>query len=82
MAFVDTETSDLINRAFRAFALSGALLDVLLNVWSALPRDVDIVFAPQREELGRDIWERPQPMVSVPGMELEFDGTAKDYAAN
>lgn len=88
--FVDSETSDLIDHAFRAFALSNGLFDVtcsvLREIWndtlSAPPRKALIASLLQRVGLEKVIWARPQLSFTVPGMELDFGGIAKEYAAD
>lgn len=88
--FVDSETSDLIDHAFRAYALSKGLFDVtcgvLREIWndtiSGPPRESDIALLLQRVGLEKVIWARPQLTFTVAGMELDFGGIAKEYAAD
>lgn len=88
--FVDAETADLIDHASRAFALSKGLFDitcgVLREIWnddiSAPPREVDIALLLQRVGFEKIVWARPQLTFTVAGMELDFGGIAKEYAAD
>lgn len=87
---VDPETSGLIDHAFKAYALSNGLFDVtcgvLREVWndaiSAPPREADIFAVLRRLGLEKVIWARPQLTFTVPGMEFDFGGIAKEYAAD
>lgn len=88
--FVDAETSDLIDHAFCAFVISEGLFDVtcgvLREIWnddiSAPPQESDIALLLRRVGFEKIIWTRPQLTFTVAGMELDFGGIAKEYAAD
>jgi FAD:protein FMN transferase len=87
---LDDETANLIDYAFECYRMSDGLFDissgVLRKAWDArtgmLPaRDkMDALLA----TIGLDkiIWERPVLHFPVPGMELDFGGICKEYAAD
>ena len=87
---VDEETAGLLDYAATCFAQSGGLFDVtsgiLRRVW-----DLKSGRVPPREEIEallprmgwqRLRWERPRIALPVPGMELDFGGFVKEYAAD
>jgi thiamine biosynthesis lipoprotein len=87
---VDEETAGLLDYAATCFAQSEGLFDVtsgiLRRVW-----DLKSGRVPAREEIGallprigwqRLRWERPRIVLPVPGMELDFGGYVKEYAAD
>jgi thiamine biosynthesis lipoprotein len=87
---VDDETADLVDHAFRAHALSDGLFDItsglLRGVWKDgivdLPDDASIAALVARVGLANVDWERPRLAFKAPGMELDFGGIGKEYAAD
>lgn len=87
---VDDETSALINYAFACYKHSNALFDissgVLRKAW-----DFATATVPSTETIARLLphigldkirWQKPLLEFTVPGMELDFGGIAKEYAAD
>jgi FAD:protein FMN transferase len=87
---VDEETADLIDHASRAYWLSDGLFDVtcgvLREVWNdsllARPAEADIASSLVRVGFEKLIWSRPKLSFSISGMELDFGGIVKEYAAD
>jgi thiamine biosynthesis lipoprotein len=87
---VDDETADLIDCAYRAYAWSQGLFDVtsglLRRVWNdeiqRIPREEDVSVVLNRVGLDKLAWRRPALAFLVPGIELDFGGVAKEYAAD
>jgi len=87
---VDRETSALLDYAATCFEQSGGLFDptsgVYRQVWDfksgRVPtrRDLDAVRARVGFEKLR--WERPRLVLPIPGMEIDFGGFVKEYAAD
>ena len=87
---VDDETAGLLDYAFACFGFSDGLFDissgVLRKAWnfpvSALPDASVVAGLLQRLGLEKVHWSRPELSFSVPGMELDFGGIAKEYAVD
>jgi thiamine biosynthesis lipoprotein len=87
---VDLETADLIDHAFAAHARSHGLFDVtsglMRQIWNdeidRVPREAEIAAMLARIGLDKVVWRRPKLTFLVPGMELDFGGVAKEYAAD
>lgn len=87
---VDEETADLIDHASRAYRLSDGLFDVtcgvLREVWNdtllARPAEADIASSLARVGFEKLIWSRPKLSFPISGMELDFGGVVKEYAAD
>jgi FAD:protein FMN transferase len=87
---VDAETSDLIDHAFAAHSQSEGLFDVtsglLRELWNdeieRLPSEAAIKSLLDLIGLHKLSWRRPRLSFPVAGMELDFGGIAKEYAAD
>jgi FAD:protein FMN transferase len=87
---VDAETSGLLDYAYACHRMSGGLFDitsgVLRQAWNfslaRLPRDEDIARLLPRIGLEKVRWEKPRLTFQVPGMEVDFGGIGKEYAAD
>jgi thiamine biosynthesis lipoprotein len=87
---LDSETANLVDHAFEAHTISGGLFDVTCGVvreiWNdnieATPSDAKIALVLDRVGLEKVEWRRPELRFPVPGMELDFGGLAKEYAAD
>jgi len=87
---VDDETADLLDFAARLHALSDGLFDpstgVLRAVWdfraARVPAPAAVRAVLGRVGWHRVDWRRPQLRLPVAGMELDFGGFAKEYAAD
>jgi thiamine biosynthesis lipoprotein len=87
---VDSETSDLIDHAFDAYRRSEGLFDitsgVLRKVWNdaalAPPDEATIRNLLDRVGLQKLVWKRPKLSFTIPGVEIDFGGIAKEYAAD
>jgi thiamine biosynthesis lipoprotein len=87
---VDTETAYLIDHAFTAHARSQGLFDVtsglMRQIWNdeieLIPREEEIAAILGRVGLDKVLWRRPTLTFLVPGMELDFGGVVKEYAAD
>ncbi len=87
---VDEETAGLLNYADTAYRESDGLFDItsgiLRRVWrfhqGALPdaRDVDALL--QQVGWHKVHWAPPRLEFSLPGMEIDFGGVVKEYAAD
>jgi FAD:protein FMN transferase len=86
----DDETAALIDYAFQCYEVSGGLFDitsgVLRYVWDfragRVPDVSKITEQLPKVGLAKLIWERPILRFPVKGMELDFGGLAKEYAAD
>lgn len=87
---VDDETADLLDFAARLHAVSGGLFDVttgvLRRVWdfraARLPDAAALAEQLARVGWQHVRWNRPAVELSLPGMELDFGGFGKEYAAD
>lgn len=87
---VDEETAGLLDFAAQAHAASGGLFDittgVLRRAWDfrvpRLPADDELARWRACVGWGRVYWQRPLLRLSMPGMELDFGGIGKEYAAD
>jgi thiamine biosynthesis lipoprotein len=88
-AFLDAETSDLIDFAFAWHARSGGLFDVtcglLRRAWdfeaARIPQAADIEALRPRVGMEKLVWERPRLRFAT-GMELDLGGLVKEYAVD
>lgn len=87
---IDTETAKLLDFALNAYQISGGLFDitsgVLRRVW-----DFSTAITPTPVAIGNILpliglqkisWERNHLQFSILGMELDFGGIGKEYAAD
>lgn len=87
---LDDETADIIDEAFRWHAESGGLFDitsgVLRRIWN-----FGIGRVPNAGEMDETLrlcglhklrWQRPLLSFGIPGMEIDFGGIVKEYAAD
>jgi len=87
---VDEETARLIDYAFAAYKHSDGLFDitsgVLRRVWDfrsgRLPDRKSVDDLLPLIGLSKLIWQRPRLTFPIPGMELDFGGLGKEYAAD
>ena len=87
---VDTETAALLDYAAQAYEQSDGLFDitsgVLRQVWDfksgRLPDQSKIDEILQRIGWSRVRWQSPRLVLPVAGMELDFGGYVKEYAAD
>ncbi len=87
---VDPETALLIDHAFCAHALSDGLFDVtsgrMREIWNdeikSVPHASEIASRLACVGLEKVAWLRPRLSFSVPGIELDLGGIAKEYAAD
>jgi thiamine biosynthesis lipoprotein len=87
---VDAETATLLDYAATCFEQSDGLFDltsgILREAWSAERRELPSTDALQRllARVGwRKVrWQRPRLAFGVPGMEIDFGGVVKEYAAD
>jgi len=87
---VDSETADLIDFAAQAHAASGGRFDittgVLRQAWdfstARLPRPEALAEVLARVGWAQVDWRRPALRLLRPGMELDFGGFGKEYAAD
>lgn len=87
---VDAETATLLDYAATCFEQSDGLFDltsgILREAWSAERRELPGKDALQRllARVGWDKvrWQRPRLVFGVPGMEIDFGGVVKEYAAD
>jgi thiamine biosynthesis lipoprotein len=87
---VDDETACLIDHAFIAHEQSDGLFDIssglLRKIWNdgiecvPEPPEIDAILA--KVGLDKIVWRRPELTFRVAGMELDFGGLAKEYAAD
>jgi thiamine biosynthesis lipoprotein len=86
----DPETAFLIDHAFEIYQLSDGLFDitsgVLRRVWNdaagALPDKAAIATLLKSVGLTKTTWRRPRLSFTIPEMEIDFGGIAKEYAAD
>lgn len=87
---LDEETAGLLDYAWACYRISGGLFDitsgVLRNAWDfssgGVPGQGELDALLPRIGLDKVRWERPRLSFDVPGMELDFGGIAKEYAAD
>jgi thiamine biosynthesis lipoprotein len=87
---VDAETATLLDYAATCFEQSEGLFDltsgILREAWRADRRelpDTDMLERLlARVGWGKVRWQRPRLLFSVPGMEIDFGGVVKEYAAD
>jgi FAD:protein FMN transferase len=87
---VDDETAMLIDHAFKAYTISDGLFDVtsgiFRRIWhkdiTQLPSDKEISKIKALVGLEKLKWKRPLLTFPVAGMELDFGGVCKEYAAD
>jgi len=87
---VDEETARLIDYAFAAYKHSDGLFDitsgVLRQVWDfksgRLPDRKSVDDLLPLIGLSKLVWQRPRLTFPIPGMELDFGGLGKEYAAD
>ncbi len=87
---VDAETAALLDYAYACHTHSGGLFDisagVLREAWDfgagSLPEAADLDALRARVGLDKLRWHRPSLEFTRPGMELDFGGIAKEYAAD
>jgi thiamine biosynthesis lipoprotein len=87
---VDDETAGLLNYALAAYRKSEGLFDIssglLRRVWNfkgnELPDQKSLDELLSCVGLNKLIWQAPSLTFSVPGMELDFGGLGKEYAAD
>ena len=87
---VDAETATLLDYAATCFEQSDGLFDltsgILREAWSAECRELPGTDALQRllARVGwsKVRWQRPRLAFGVPGMEIDFGGVVKEYAAD
>lgn len=87
---IDEETVTLLDYAYACHAKSDGLFDissgVLRRAWNfdsaRLPKQSELDALLPRIGLNKVRWERPTLTFDVPGMELDFGGIAKEYAAD
>jgi thiamine biosynthesis lipoprotein len=87
---VDDETASLLDYADTCFEQSEGLFDItsgaLRQAWGAhcteLPSAAVLERLLQRVGWDKVLWSRPRLEFSVPGIELDFGGVVKEYAAD
>jgi FAD:protein FMN transferase len=87
---VDPETADLLDFADRLHAYSEGLFDittgVLRSVWdfrsARVPDPATVAAVLERVGWQHVRWQRPHVELTLPGMELDFGGFGKEYAAD
>src|ERR1035438_9266367 len=87
---VDAETAGLLDFAWACYANSDMLFDIssgiLRRVWDfksgKLPERDAVNSLLPRVGLNKVTWENPVLRFSIPGMELDFGGLGKEYAAD
>ncbi len=87
---LDEETAGLIDYAFACYRKSDGLFDItsgpLRKAWDfssgRIPRDEEIAALLPRIGLDKVRWEKPHLTFQLPGMELDFGGLGKEYAAD
>jgi thiamine biosynthesis lipoprotein len=87
---VDPETAGLITYAQACFRMSGGLFDItsgiLRRAWdfaaARLPEPDAISVLLPRIGFDRLIWQAPRLSFPIPGMEIDFGGLGKEYAAD
>lgn len=89
-SIVDDETASLLDYAATAFRQSGGLFDItsgiLRQAWDfrsgRLPSREEIAALLPRIGWQKVHWERPRLVLPVAGMEIDFGGFGKEYAAD
>ena len=87
---VDDETAGLLNYAFAAYQRSGGLFDVtsgpLRHAWDfksgRLPKQETLDQLLPSIGMDKVRWDAPHLSFSRPGMEIDFGGIGKEYAAD
>jgi FAD:protein FMN transferase len=87
---VDDETADLIDHSFLAFKISDRLFDItsgiFRRIWNkqitTLPTEDEISFICALVGLQKVTWKRPVLSFPLAGMEIDFGGVCKEYAAD
>ena len=87
---VDDETAALLDYAATAYRESGGRFDitsgVLRRVWDfrsgKLPEPAAVEALLAKVGWARVSWERPRLVLPLPGMEIDFGGVVKEYAAD
>lgn len=87
---VDDETADLLDAAFNAYRHSGGLFDitsgVLQEIWNddleSMPAQAVLADTLTRVGLNKVDWGRPKLSFRQPGMQIDFGGIGKEYAAD
>jgi thiamine biosynthesis lipoprotein len=87
---VDPETATLIDRAFELYHLSGGLFDITSGVlrrgWNdtvrTIPDVASINALLEITGLQRINWRNPVLSFPTPGMQIDFGGIVKEYAAD
>lgn len=87
---VDSETGALLDYAFSCYEVSGGLFDIssgiLRRAWdfnaNRLPQPSRIQALLVKVGLEKIHWRMPELEFTVPGMELDFGGIGKEYAAD
>jgi thiamine biosynthesis lipoprotein len=87
---VDDETAGLLNYAFAAYQRSGGLFDItsglLRLAWDfksgRTPTRAALDQLLPRVGLDKVIWKPPHLAFTLPGMEIDFGGLGKEYAAD
>lgn len=87
---VDLETAGLIDMAFQAYERSSGLFDitsgVLRQLWNGntvkLPKPDEVAEVLERVGLRYVLWHNPHLVFTRPGMEIDFGGVGKEYAAD
>jgi thiamine biosynthesis lipoprotein len=87
---VDPETAGLLDFAWACYANSGALFDItsglLRRVWDfksgLLPARESVEALLPKVGLDKVVWENPVLRFPTPGLELDFGGLGKEYAAD
>ncbi len=87
---VDAETAGLLTYAYACFGKSGGLFDIssglLRRAWDfSLPRLPDpdtLAMLLRRVGLDKTDWDNPRLTFKSPGMEIDFGGIGKEYAAD
>lgn len=87
---VDAETAGLLDYAYACFRKSDGLFDItsglLRRAWDfgagRLPSEASIAALLPRIGLDKVLWAAPRLTFTRPGMELDFGGLGKEYAAD
>jgi thiamine biosynthesis lipoprotein len=87
---VDDETAALLDYSFACYQLSGGLFDITSGVlreeWdfasTRLPAAVDVTALLSRIGMDKLVWNKPRLGFRHSGLELDFGGIGKEYAAD
>ena len=87
---VDEETAGLLDYAYACYEKSGGLFDITSGVFRKawdfssefVPNQRAIELLLPRVGLDKILWESPSLTFTIPGMELDFGGIGKEYAAD